>query len=203
MSPYLYPPRTKWPTYTPKHRVLFPLPPTTRKATVEVFEPASARGLSAGLVSSLYSIGAAPSENTASQQFLYCYGVSAVQLSTAEWKDLVGEQSEYCCCCPCYLLLLKACSWSMGIVQKPRARGTSLVEAATRQRRLTTHKTENTYCAVVNCGVCELVIALWLLVVMICKWSTSLITNPNSVYSHSYTWQYVELVTICNPNERV
>jgi hypothetical protein len=43
-SPYLYPPGTGWPSYTPRHWVPFSSPPTTRRATVEVFEPASTRG---------------------------------------------------------------------------------------------------------------------------------------------------------------
>jgi hypothetical protein len=42
-SQYLYPPGTEWSSYTPTHWVPFSLPPTTRKATVEVFEPASAQ----------------------------------------------------------------------------------------------------------------------------------------------------------------
>jgi hypothetical protein len=42
-SPYLYPPGTGWPSYTFRHWVPFSSPPTTRMATVEVFEPASSR----------------------------------------------------------------------------------------------------------------------------------------------------------------
>jgi hypothetical protein len=42
--PYLYPPGTGWPSYTPRHWVPFSSPPTTRRAMVEVFEPASTRG---------------------------------------------------------------------------------------------------------------------------------------------------------------
>jgi hypothetical protein len=42
--PYLYPPGTGWPSYTPKHWVPFPSPPTILRATVEVFEPASTQG---------------------------------------------------------------------------------------------------------------------------------------------------------------
>jgi hypothetical protein len=38
-SPYLYPPGTGWPRYTPRHWVPFSSPPTTRR--VEVFESAS------------------------------------------------------------------------------------------------------------------------------------------------------------------
>jgi hypothetical protein len=36
-------PGTGWPSYTPRHWVPFPSPPATRRATVEVFEPASTR----------------------------------------------------------------------------------------------------------------------------------------------------------------
>jgi hypothetical protein len=36
-SPYLYPPGTGWPSYTPEHWVPFLSPLTTLKATVEVF----------------------------------------------------------------------------------------------------------------------------------------------------------------------
>jgi hypothetical protein len=42
-SPYLYPPGTGWPSYTPRHWVPFLSPPTTRRAAVEVFEPVSTR----------------------------------------------------------------------------------------------------------------------------------------------------------------
>jgi hypothetical protein len=42
-SPYLYPPGTGWPSYTSRHWVPFSSPPTTRRTTVEVFEPASTR----------------------------------------------------------------------------------------------------------------------------------------------------------------
>jgi hypothetical protein len=40
---YLYPPGTGWPSYTPRHWVPFSSPPTTRRDTVEVFEPSSTR----------------------------------------------------------------------------------------------------------------------------------------------------------------
>jgi hypothetical protein len=42
-SPYLYPPGTRYPRYTPGHWVRFPSPLTTLRATVEVFYPASTR----------------------------------------------------------------------------------------------------------------------------------------------------------------
>jgi hypothetical protein len=42
---FLYPPGTGWPNYTSKHWVPFSTPPTTRRATVEVFEFASTMGL--------------------------------------------------------------------------------------------------------------------------------------------------------------
>jgi hypothetical protein len=40
-SPYLYPPGTGWFSYNPRHWVPFSSPPTTRRATVEVLDPAS------------------------------------------------------------------------------------------------------------------------------------------------------------------
>jgi hypothetical protein len=43
-SPYLYSTGTGCPSYTPGHWVPFPSPLTTRRATVEVFYPASTRG---------------------------------------------------------------------------------------------------------------------------------------------------------------
>jgi hypothetical protein len=43
VSPYLYPPGTGWPGYTPRHWVPFSSPRTTRRATVEVFDPVSTR----------------------------------------------------------------------------------------------------------------------------------------------------------------
>jgi hypothetical protein len=43
-SPYLYPPGTGWPSYTPRHWVPFSSPPSTSRATAEVFEPASTQG---------------------------------------------------------------------------------------------------------------------------------------------------------------
>jgi hypothetical protein len=42
-SPYLYPPGTGRPSYTPRHLVPSSSPPTIRRAMVEVFVPASTR----------------------------------------------------------------------------------------------------------------------------------------------------------------
>jgi hypothetical protein len=53
-SPYLYHPGTGWPSYTPRYWVPFSSPPTTRRAMVEVFEPASARGLKTESESELF-----------------------------------------------------------------------------------------------------------------------------------------------------
>jgi hypothetical protein len=55
-SPYLYPPGTGWPSYTPRHWVPFASPPTTRRATVELLESAFTRGLKTdrGLKSKLH-----------------------------------------------------------------------------------------------------------------------------------------------------
>jgi hypothetical protein len=44
-DPVFISPRTEWPSYTPRHWVPFSSPPTTLKATVEVFDPASGRTL--------------------------------------------------------------------------------------------------------------------------------------------------------------
>jgi hypothetical protein len=67
---------------------------------------------------------------------------------------------------------------------EPAVEGSTALEAVTRQRLV---KTQQTDCAVVNCGVCELTIALQLLVITISKCSINPITNPNPAYSHSYT----------------
>jgi hypothetical protein len=42
-------------------------------------------------------------------------------------------------------------------------------------------------CAVVNCRVCELALALWLFVVTFCKSWINPITNLNPVYNHTHT----------------
>jgi hypothetical protein len=63
--------------------------------------------------------------------------------------------------------------------------GSTALEAVARQRLVKTADWEDLVCAAVNCGVCESVIVLWLLVVMICKCLINPITNPNPVYSHS------------------
>jgi hypothetical protein len=38
-SPYLYPPGTGWPSYTPRHWVPFAFPPTTRRRRVRIPPP--------------------------------------------------------------------------------------------------------------------------------------------------------------------
>jgi hypothetical protein len=43
--PHICPPGTGWPSYTPRNRVPFSSPPTTSRDIVEVFEPASRRGI--------------------------------------------------------------------------------------------------------------------------------------------------------------
>jgi hypothetical protein len=89
------------------------------------------------------------------------------------------------------LLLLGAGSWGTGIVWEPRGRGTSPV--GSHYQTMTGEDTadwEDLVHAVVNCRVCESMIALELLVVMICKWSI------NSVYqskSHLYSLIHVTL----------
>jgi hypothetical protein len=41
--PYLFPRGTRWTSYSPRHWVPFSSPPTTRRAAVELFEPAFTR----------------------------------------------------------------------------------------------------------------------------------------------------------------
>jgi hypothetical protein len=54
-SPRIYiPPRTGWPGYTPRYWVPFSSPPTTRKATVEVFDPASTQDSPHKSIKSMY-----------------------------------------------------------------------------------------------------------------------------------------------------
>jgi hypothetical protein len=78
-SPSLYPTGTGWSSYTPRHRVPFSSPATTRRATVKVFEPASTRGTQpAGLGPSLYSLGADPTENTTSSSPVVVGGCVAI-----------------------------------------------------------------------------------------------------------------------------
>jgi hypothetical protein len=55
-SPYLYPPGTEWPGYIPRHWVLFSSPPTTRRTTMAVFEPASTWDFECIFNLSLYSV---------------------------------------------------------------------------------------------------------------------------------------------------
>jgi hypothetical protein len=67
-SPYLYLPGTGWPNYISMHCVTFPSPPTTHRATVEVFERASTRGSGRlRLVVSIYNLGMDNIENAASK----------------------------------------------------------------------------------------------------------------------------------------
>jgi hypothetical protein len=66
-SPHLYSPGTGWPGYNPTQWVSFTLPPTTRRATVEVFDPASTQ-------LSLYSLSMDNTENSF-QQFCCCMSV--------------------------------------------------------------------------------------------------------------------------------
>jgi hypothetical protein len=46
--PVFIPPGRWWPSFTPRHWVPFSSPPTTRSAMVEVFEPASTKGMTNG-----------------------------------------------------------------------------------------------------------------------------------------------------------
>jgi hypothetical protein len=63
-SPYLYLPGTGWPSYTPRDWVPFSPPPTTRRATVEVFEPASTQGSEAWTSKSYHKASDRTSQET-------------------------------------------------------------------------------------------------------------------------------------------
>jgi hypothetical protein len=69
-SQYLYPPGTGCPSYTPRHWVPFSSPAKTRRATVEVFDPASIwvykLRLNKNYKSSLYSSGTDRTGNVSS-----------------------------------------------------------------------------------------------------------------------------------------
>jgi hypothetical protein len=73
---------------------------------------------------------------------------------------------------------------------KTEVEGFTALEAVTRQRLVKLQQTEDLVRAVVDCRVCELVTALQLLVVTICKCSVNPITIPNPIYSHTNTCQY-------------
>jgi hypothetical protein len=78
-SPYLYPPGTGWPGYTPRRWVPVSSPPTTRRATVEVFDPACTRVLTSDLPSLNCSSSCLQDKSSArttqKTQPLYCWGV--------------------------------------------------------------------------------------------------------------------------------
>jgi hypothetical protein len=67
-SPYLYPPGTWWPCYNPRHWVPFMSSPTTHRAMMVTFGPATTRAsplIAVPFRSPVYSLGADGTENTA------------------------------------------------------------------------------------------------------------------------------------------
>jgi hypothetical protein len=79
-------------------------------------------------------------------------------------------------------------------VQEPRGRGT--LATGSRYQATGIEYCEDIMCAVVtgNFGVCNSVGVPQLFVLTFCKCSINLSTNPNTVYSHSTTWQYIPIV---------
>jgi hypothetical protein len=79
--------------------------------------------------------------------------MSAVQLSTVEWSELVGSQLiigllQFS---RCELLWLEADGWGTGIVREPRVRGTSAVGSRYQATaREDTADWKNLVCAVIN-----------------------------------------------------
>jgi hypothetical protein len=64
----LYPPGTGWPSYNPMHWVPFSSSPTTHRATVEVFEPTSTRGLQLVKSQSCFTTGCLPPIGSSGRQ---------------------------------------------------------------------------------------------------------------------------------------
>jgi hypothetical protein len=91
-SLYLYPPWTRWTRYTPGHWVLFPLPLMTRRATVEVFYPASTQERvciwpeSPSSSSSSYIV--TDSQSASSSWCLAPFGAGDQMLHFSEWQLL-------------------------------------------------------------------------------------------------------------------
>jgi hypothetical protein len=69
-SPYLYRPGTRWPSYKPRHWVPFSSPPTTLRATVEVFDLVSTRDLTC-------------QQSKSTSKFLYDWRFTAIQFVLA------------------------------------------------------------------------------------------------------------------------
>jgi hypothetical protein len=82
--PYLYSPGTGWLGYTSRHWVPFSSPPTTRRATVEVFELASTRTEIFPL-SLLYSLSMDRIENNASDSPSFVACLPRLCLTTATY----------------------------------------------------------------------------------------------------------------------
>jgi hypothetical protein len=77
-SPYLHPPGTGWHGYTPRHWVPFTSPPTTRRATVEIFEPAFPRASREIFLICAYEIQFVPHRKHITsplQFFFHCKGL--------------------------------------------------------------------------------------------------------------------------------
>jgi hypothetical protein len=95
-------PQERWSGYIPRHWLPFSSPPTTRRATVKVFDPACTRGSNSGcLRSSLYSLGAVPTENTASSVVAYwliAADVCLPQSFVATSAELPQKTPAFYCC---------------------------------------------------------------------------------------------------------
>jgi hypothetical protein len=88
--PYLYTPGREWSSYTPSHWVPFSSPPTTRRAAVEVFIPASTRERMQGVTNCpltrlVYNISARNGQET---PFLCCYTFVACAVIGADHAEI-------------------------------------------------------------------------------------------------------------------
>jgi hypothetical protein len=86
----------------------------------------------------------------------------------------------------CELLLLEACTWGQGTVRESRERGTSVVGSRYQKTGENTAGWEELR------ACCSELQNVWISnsAVTICKWSINRVTNPNTSYSHPYTWHY-------------
>jgi hypothetical protein len=92
-SPYLYPPGTGWPDYIPMHWVPFSFLHMTRRATVEVLDPASTRGIHA-----YNSLARTTVENTVSNSspIVACWFVAVeTLLKSFPWEHALFCKARY------------------------------------------------------------------------------------------------------------
>jgi hypothetical protein len=121
------------------------------------------------------------------------------------WKRLNYDSEEWCfLCSPCLNVVTRMVSWEATVgaltqlwdIRQPvRTLAEDIVRFC--YRETSSGDIEDVMYAAVTVifRVCKAVRLIYLLVVTSCvyKWVINSFTNPNPVYSHTYTWQYLEL----------